>query len=86
MENELAKSKKERDDAEMARKYGEERFHKFKASAREESVASKKLVTDKDKTVAKLRADLRRNESVVDQKIKELKLVQTKALQDKQRR
>jgi hypothetical protein len=76
MENELAKIKKERDEAELAKKYGEERFHKFKSSATKETAAAKKAVNDKEKTVVKLKTELKKNESAIELKMKELRQIQ----------
>jgi hypothetical protein len=73
MENELAKIRKERDEAELAKKYGEERFHKFKSITNKENVAAKKAFGEKEKTVVKLKADLKKNESAIEQKMKELR-------------
>jgi hypothetical protein len=73
MENELAKIKKARDEAELAKKYGEERFHKFKNTANKETAATKKTLNEKEKTVVKLKTELKKNESAIEQKMKELR-------------
>ena len=48
MELQLAQMKREKDEAEQAKKYGEERFSKFKSSANKDLLTFKKTVKDKD--------------------------------------
>ncbi len=76
LENELLKLRKEKEELDNQKKYGEERFHKFKAqvnaqvsNAAKEVQSQKKILTDKDKTVSKLKSDLKKTEQQVNQKI-----------------
>lgn len=86
LEAELQKIRKERDDNEAQRKYGEERFQKFKSTASKDVVAVKKLVADKEKAVTKLKSDLKKTDQLMNQKISELKAIQKRAKEEKERR
>ena len=55
MENDLQKMKQQRDELEKQKKYGEERFSKFKSTAAKDLQQTKKTVQEKDKTVSKLK-------------------------------
>lgn len=48
MELDIQKLKKQRDDAKMEQKYGEERFTKFKSTANKDLSNFKKSVKEKD--------------------------------------
>lgn len=65
MELQLANLKKERDEAEHARKYGEERFSKFKTTANKDLQTYRKTVKDKDQAVFKLKNDLKKTDQLV---------------------
>ena len=54
---------------ETQKKYGEERFHKFKSTTTKETATFKKAVSDKEKTVSKLKSDLKKNDQLMNQKI-----------------
>ena len=86
MELELAKMKKQRDDLEVQKKYGEERFSKYKTTATKDISSYKKSVKDKEQTVFKLKNDLKKTDQLVSQKIQELKTLQKKAYEEKLRR
>lgn len=86
MELELAKMKKQRDDLEVQKKYGEERFSKYKTTATKDISNYKKSVKDKEQTVFKLKNDLKKTDQLVSQKIQELKTLQKKAYEEKIRR
>jgi hypothetical protein len=58
----LQKLRKEKEDGEAWRKYGEERFLKFKTTATKDVVAIKKAAAEKDKTVNKLKNDLKKTD------------------------
>ena len=73
MELELAKFKKQRDEALNDKKFGEERFSKFKSNVNKDLVTFKKTVKDKDQAVFKLKTDLKKTDQLVSQKIQELK-------------
>ena len=62
MEKQLAQMKKERDEAEQAKKYGEERFSKFKSNVNKDLLTYKKTVKDKDQAVFKLKNDLKKTD------------------------
>ena len=62
MELQLAQMKKQRDDAEAQKKYGEERFSKFKTNVNKDLTNYKKTVKDKDQTVFKLKSDLKKTD------------------------
>lgn len=62
MENEMAKMKKERDELEKQKKYGEERFGKFKSTVNKDLQQSKKTAEDKTKVVNKLKIDLKKTD------------------------
>ena len=62
MEVQLAQMKKQRDDASAAQKYGEERFSKFKSNVNKDLITFKRTVKDKDQTVYKLKADLKKTD------------------------
>ena len=62
MEKQLAQMKKERDEAEQAKKYGEERFSKFKSNVNKDLITYKKTVKDKDQAVFKLKNDLKKTD------------------------
>jgi hypothetical protein len=51
MENEIAKMKKERDELVQQKKYGEERFSKFKSTVNKDLLQQKKTSEDKTKVV-----------------------------------
>ena len=86
MEIELAKMKKQKEEAETQRKYGEERFSKFKGQANKDINAFRKTVKDKEQAVFKLKTDLKKTDQVVSQKIQELKTLQKKAREEAERR
>ena len=73
MEIQLAQIKKERDAANSEKKFGEERFSKFKSNANKDLTTYKKCVKDKDQAVFKLKNDLKKTDQMVSQKIQELK-------------
>lgn len=62
METEIAKMKKERDELEKQKKYGEERFSKFKSTVNKDLQQSKKSAEDKTKAVNKLKIDLKKTD------------------------
>ena len=62
MEKQLAQMKKERDEAEQAKKYGEERSSKFKSHVNKDLLTYKKTVKDKDQAVFKLKNDLKKTD------------------------
>ena len=86
MELQLAQMKKQRDEAEMQKKYGEERFSKFKTNVSKDITNFKKTVKDKDQAVFKLKNDLKKTDQVVNAKILELKTLQKKAREDAEKR
>ena len=86
LEQEIEKIKKERAELERQKKYGEERFSKLKSTVTKETTAFKKTVQEKDKTASKLKRDLQKTDALVAQKISELKGLQKKAKEDKERR
>lgn len=55
LETELAKLKKEKEEFDNQKKFGEERFHKFKSTVAKEVQQSKKIAQDKDKQNIKLK-------------------------------
>ena len=65
MEAELAKMKRQRDEAKEQQKYGEERFSKYKTTVGKDLTTFKKSVKDKDQTVFKLKADLKKTDTLV---------------------
>ena len=65
MENSLAKMKTEKEEAINQKKYGEERFFKFKTTAQKEIHDTKKTVQAKEQVVNKLKSELKKTESVV---------------------
>jgi hypothetical protein len=69
MEIEVAKMKKQRDDANEQKKYGEERFSKFKTNVHKDLTTFKKTVKDKDQVNFKLKNDLKKTDQLVSQKI-----------------
>ena len=86
MENEVAKMKKQRDDAITKEKYGEERFSKFKSNVNKDLISFKKQAKDKDQAVYKLKSDLKKTDQMVSQKIQELKTLQKKAREEAEKR
>ena len=62
MELQLAQMKKQRDEAEASKKYGEERFSKFKSNVNKDIINFKKTVKDKDQAVFKLKNDLKKTD------------------------
>ena len=62
MEIQLAQIKKERDAANNEKKFGEERFSKFKSNVNKDLVSYKKSVKDKDQAVFKLKNDLKKTD------------------------
>ena len=69
MEIQLANMKKQRDEAEAQKKYGEERFSKFKTNVNKDIMTYKKTVHDREQTVQKLQNDLKKTDKLVEQKI-----------------
>ena len=65
MEMNLEKMKKEKEAAESSKKYGEERFFKFKTSANKDIKDAKKTVKQKEQAVSKLKSDLKKTETLV---------------------
>lgn len=86
MEIEVAKMKKQRDEAEAQKKYGEERFTKFKSNVSKDLTTYKRTVKDKEQANFKLKTDLKKTDQLVSQKIAELKLLQKKAREEGERR
>ena len=72
MEMELAKMKKQRDEAEAQRKFGEERFSKFKGQAVKDLSTAKKNVKEKDQANFKLKNDLKKQAADISM-VEELK-------------
>ena len=70
----------------MQKKYGEERFSKFKTNVSKDITNFKKTVKDKDQAVFKLKNDLKKTDQVVNAKILELKTLQKKAREDAEKR
>ena len=62
MEIEVAKMKKQRDEAEAQKKYGEERFSKFKTNVNKDLTTYKKTVKDKEVANFKLKTDLKKTD------------------------
>lgn len=62
MENEVAKMKKEKEEIETQKKYGEERFSKFKSTVNKDLKESTKKAEDKTKVVQKLKTDLKKTD------------------------
>ena len=65
--------KKEKEESESQKKYGEERFSKFKKNVNKDLVQSKKTAEDKIKVVNKLKIDLKKTDQLVQQKMAELR-------------
>lgn len=65
METIIEKMKKERDDLEKQKKYGEERFSKFKSTVNKDLLQQKKTSEDKTKAVHKLKVDLKKTDQLV---------------------
>ena len=65
MESEISKMKKEKEELESQKKYGEERFSKFKTNVNKDLVQSKKTAEDKIKVVNKLKIDLKKTDQLV---------------------
>jgi hypothetical protein len=86
MENEIQQMKKERDDLEKQKKYGEERFTKAIKSAETELLLTKKTAEERTKAMNKLKADLKRTDQLVQQKVSELKGLQKRVREEKERR
>jgi hypothetical protein len=86
MENEISKMKKEREELEKAKKYGEERFSKFKSTVNKDLLQQKKSAEDKTKVVQKLKVDLKKTDQLVQQKMSELRGLQKKVREEKERR
>jgi len=62
MEIEVAKMKKQRDEAEAQKKYGEERFTKFKSNVSKDLTTYKRTVKDKEQANFKLKTDLKKTD------------------------
>ena len=73
MELEISKLKKKREELELEKKYGEERYNKFKQTATTEKKTNKKTVTEKEGQVNVLKAQLKKSEETAKQKLSELK-------------
>jgi len=58
---------------EKQKKYGDERFSKFKTTVNKDLVSAKKTNEQKEKTVSKLKVDLKKTDMLVQQKMAELK-------------
>jgi len=70
---ELDKQKKQRIELEKQKKYGEERFSKLKATTNKDLTLTKKTAQEKDKTVSKLKQELKKTDQKAQQKIAELR-------------
>ena len=86
METELDKMKKAKEQLEMQKKYGEERYSKMRVQTGKDISTFKKTVVEKDKTVFNLKAELKKTDQVVSQKMNELKALQKKAHEEKIKR
>ena len=86
METELDKMKKAKEQLEMQKKYGEERYSKMRVQTGKDISTYKKTVQEKDKTVFNLKAELKKTDQVVNQKMNELKALQKKAHEEKVKR
>ena len=73
MESEISKMKKEKEESESQKKYGEERFSKFKKNVNKDLVQSKKTAEDKIKVVNKPKIDLKKTDQLVQQKMAKLR-------------
>jgi len=73
MEIQLGQMKKQRDEAETAKKFGDERYSTFKSTANKDLSTIKRTVKDKDQAMFKLKTDLKKTDQLVSQKINELK-------------
>jgi hypothetical protein len=62
MEIEITKMKREREELEKQKKYGEERFSKFKTTVNKDLLQSKKAAEDKTKAMVKLKSDLKKTD------------------------
>lgn len=58
----LAQMKKQRDEAEQAKKYGDERYSTFKSAATKDRKTIERSVKDKDQAVYKLKNDLKKTD------------------------
>lgn len=82
----MQKYKKQRDEAEAQKKYGEERFSKFKSNVNKDLTNFKKTVKEKEQANFRLKNDLKKTDQLVSQKINELKVLQKKAREENERR
>ena len=73
MESEISKMKKEKEESESQKKYGEERFSKFKKNVNKDLVQSKKTAEDKIKVVNKPKIDSKKTDQLVQQKMAKLR-------------
>ena len=62
METELAKMKKQKEDLEMQKKYGEERYSKMRDKTGKDISTFKKSVQEKDKNLFNLKSELKKTD------------------------
>ena len=93
LEADLKKMKAKKDDLEQAKKFDENRFFKFKKDIAKDMGDEKKKVqeekkkgSEKDKQMTKMKTEMKKVDSLAQQAIAQLKGMQKKALDERQRR
>lgn len=85
--------KAKKDEIEQAKKFDENRFFKFKKEIAKDMTDEKKKVqeekkkaSEKDKQMSKMKTEMKKVDSLAQQAIAQLKGMQRKALEERQRR
>ena len=93
LEADLKKMKQKKEEIEQAKKFDENRFFKFKQTAAKDITEEKKKVmeekkklSEKEKTMNKMKQDMKKVDSLAQQAISQLKGMQKRALEERQRR
>ena len=86
LENDLEKQKKKKEEVERLKKFDEDRFFKFKTNLSKDIQTEKKKASEKDKQMNKLKNELKRVDQLAQQKISQLRGLQKRAQEDKEKR
>ena len=73
LEQDVQKQKQIREDVEKAKKFDENRFFKFKQTASKDIQQVTAMTKEKEKQMSKLKNDMKKVESLAQQKISQLK-------------
>eukprot|EP00347_Sterkiella_histriomuscorum_P016618 403352497 len=86
LEEDLIKMKKKEEEIEKQRKNDSQKFSQLKQNLSKELNQAKKLASDKEKTLQKLKIDLKKVDQLAQKKMSELKGFQKKVMEERMKR